>query len=49
VWRGTPEDGAPEATVLAVIFAVACVFFGIFPSPLFSLAAKAGGALIGLF
>jgi NADH-quinone oxidoreductase subunit N len=49
VWRGTPEDGAPEVTFVAVVFAAACVFFGIFPSPLFSLAAKAGRALTGLF
>jgi NADH-quinone oxidoreductase subunit N len=36
-------------TVVAVVFAAANVFFGIFPSPLFSFAAHAGRALVGLF
>ena len=48
-WRGTPGNPSPEATAVAVVFAAACVFFGIFPSPLFSLAAHAGRALGGLF
>jgi NADH-quinone oxidoreductase subunit N len=34
-----------EVTVVAVVFGVASVFFGIFPSPLFNLAAHAGRAL----
>jgi NADH-quinone oxidoreductase subunit N len=34
-----------ETTVVAVVFAAASVFFGIFPSPLFNLAAHAGRAL----
>ena len=33
----------------ASLFAAASVFFGIFPSPLFNLAAHAGRALTGLF
>jgi NADH-quinone oxidoreductase subunit N len=36
---------APEITAVAVLFAAATVFFGIFPSPLFDLAAHAGRAL----
>jgi NADH-quinone oxidoreductase subunit N len=36
---------APEITAVALLFAAACVFFGIFPSPLFDLAAHAGRAL----
>jgi hypothetical protein len=32
-----------------VLFAAASVFFGIFPSPLFQLAAHAGHALTGIF
>jgi hypothetical protein len=39
----------PEVTLVAVIFAGASVFFGIFPSPLFNLMAHAGHALSGLF
>jgi hypothetical protein len=42
--------GAPiEVTFVAVLFAAASVFFGIFPSPLFNLVAHAGNALGGLF
>ena len=36
---------APEVTAVAVLFGAACVVFGIFPSPLFNLAAHAGRAL----
>jgi hypothetical protein len=36
---------APEATAVAVLFAVACVLFGVFPSVLFDFAAHAGRAL----
>jgi len=39
----------PEVIGVAVLFAAAVVFFGIFPSPLFSLAAHAGHAISGLF
>ena len=38
-----------EVTFVAVLFAAASVFFGIFPSPLFQLAAHAGRALTGIF
>jgi NADH-quinone oxidoreductase subunit N len=37
-----------EVTFVAVGFAAACVVFGVFPSPLFDLAAHAGRALTGL-
>jgi NADH-quinone oxidoreductase subunit N len=39
----------PEVTFVAVLFAGASIFFGIFPSPLFNLMAHAGHALTGLF
>ncbi|MFZ0092151.1 MAG: NADH-quinone oxidoreductase subunit N [Solirubrobacteraceae bacterium] len=39
----------PEVTLVAVVFGAACIVFGIFPSPLFDLAAHAGRALGGLF
>jgi NADH-quinone oxidoreductase subunit N len=39
----------PEVTFVAVLFAAASIFFGIFPSPLFNLVAHAGHALTGLF
>jgi NADH-quinone oxidoreductase subunit N len=39
----------PEVTLVAVVFGAACVVFGIFPSPLFDLAAHAGQAIGGLF
>jgi NADH-quinone oxidoreductase subunit N len=38
-----------EVTFVAVLFAGASIFFGIFPSPLFRLAAHAGRALTGIF
>jgi NADH-quinone oxidoreductase subunit N len=38
-----------EVAFVAVLFAAASIFFGIFPSPLFNLAAHAGRALGGLF
>ena len=38
-----------EVTFIAVLFAAACVLFGIFPSPLFNLVAYAGRALFGMF
>ena len=43
--------GGPVAEVafVAVLFGAASIFFGIFPSPLFQLAAHAGRALTGLF
>ena len=39
----------PEVTLVAVVFGAACVVFGVFPSPLFNLAAHAGQAIGGLF
>jgi len=38
-----------EVTFVAVVFGAACIVFGVFPSPLFNLAAHAGRALTGLF
>ena len=38
-----------EVTVVAVVFAAASVFFGIFPGPLFTLVAHAGRSLVGIF
>jgi NADH-quinone oxidoreductase subunit N len=39
----------PELTLVAVVFAAATIFFGIFPSPLFHLASHAANALTDLF
>ncbi len=39
----------PEVAFVALVFSAASVFFGIFPSPLFNLAAHAGHAISGLF
>ncbi len=39
----------PEVVFVAVLFAAAAIFFGIFPSPLFQFAAHAGHAISGLF
>jgi NADH-quinone oxidoreductase subunit N len=39
----------PEVTLVAVVFGAACIVFGVFPSPLFNLAAHAGQAISGLF
>ncbi len=39
----------PELLLVAVVFAAATIFFGIFPSPLFHLASHAANALPGLF
>jgi hypothetical protein len=39
----------PEVTLVAIVFGAACVVFGVFPSPLFNLAAHAGRAIGGLF
>jgi len=38
-----------EVTFVAVLFAAASIFFGVFPSPLFHLVSHAGNALAGLF
>jgi hypothetical protein len=38
-----------EVVFVAVLFGAATIFFGIFPSPLFNLAAHAGAAFTGLF
>jgi NADH-quinone oxidoreductase subunit N len=54
---GAPGAGAraaasavpyPEVTFVAVLFGAACIVFGIFPSPVFDLAAHAGRAFMGL-
>jgi NADH-quinone oxidoreductase subunit N len=39
----------PEAAFVAILFGAASIFFGIFPSPLFHLAAHAGNAIAGIF
>jgi NADH-quinone oxidoreductase subunit N len=39
----------PEVVFVALLFAGATIFFGIFPSPLFDFAAHAGHAIAGLF
>ncbi len=50
---GTGAAGAkfryPEVVFVAVAFAAATIFFGIFPTPLFHLAEHAANALPGLF
>jgi NADH-quinone oxidoreductase subunit N len=40
--------GQWEVTAVAVVFAAATVFFGIFPAPLFDVARDAGAALVNL-
>jgi NADH-quinone oxidoreductase subunit N len=49
--RSSADRSVPvgEITFVAVLFAAASVFFGVFPSPLFTLVAHAGRALTGLF
>jgi NADH-quinone oxidoreductase subunit N len=49
--RSSADRAVPvgEITFVAVLFAAASVFFGVFPSPLFTLVAHAGRALTGLF
>ncbi|MEA2161027.1 MAG: NADH-quinone oxidoreductase subunit, partial [Solirubrobacteraceae bacterium] len=47
--RSDQSAPAPEAAFVATLFAAASVFFGIFPSPLFHLAAHAGHAIGGIF
>jgi hypothetical protein len=44
----TGSGPAPEAVFVAVLFSAASIFFGIFPSPLFNLAAHAGHAISGI-
>jgi NADH-quinone oxidoreductase subunit N len=48
-----PEPGRrwqfTEVTLVAILFAAASVFFGVFPSPLFDFVAHAGRALTGIF
>ena len=39
----------PELTFVAVFFAAAVIFFGIFPSPLFNLTSHAANAIAGIF
>jgi NADH-quinone oxidoreductase subunit N len=47
----TSGEAAPnsEVVLVGVLFGAACVFFGIFPSPLFHFAAHAGHAIAGIF
>lgn len=49
--RLTASRAAPfgEVTFVAVLFAAASVFFGVFPSPLLTLVAHAGRAFTGIF
>jgi NADH-quinone oxidoreductase subunit N len=49
--RLTPASAAPQAEIVlvATVFAAASVLFGIFPSPLFHLAAHAAHAVGGIF
>jgi NADH-quinone oxidoreductase subunit N len=49
VARASLSSRFPEVTLVAVVFGAACIVFGVFPSPLFDLAAHAGRALGGLF
>jgi NADH-quinone oxidoreductase subunit N len=46
---GGSDFAYPELLFVAVVFAAATIFFGIFPSPLFHLASHAANALPGLF
>jgi NADH-quinone oxidoreductase subunit N len=49
-WPGPAQSASqPEVVFVAVLFAAASIFFGIFPSPLFDFAAHAGHALSGIF
>jgi hypothetical protein len=50
VWPG-PSASVRDAEVVfvGVLFAAACIFFGIFPTPLFHLSAHAAHAITGLF
>jgi NADH-quinone oxidoreductase subunit N len=49
-WPSASESIAqPEVALVAVLFAAASVFFGIFPSPLFHFAAHAAHAIGGIF
>jgi NADH-quinone oxidoreductase subunit N len=45
VHRSSVAAAAPAVTAVAVLFAAASIVFGIFPQPLFNLAAHAGRAL----
>ena len=46
---GSVTVSQPEVLSVALLFAGATIFFGIFPSPLFDFAAHAGHAIAGLF
>ncbi len=49
-WPSSGEAAPqPEVVFVALLFAAASIFFGIFPSPLFRLAAHAGRAISGIF
>jgi hypothetical protein len=49
-WAGSAE-AVPygELALVALVFAAASIFFGVFPTPLFHLAAHAGAAIGGIF
>ncbi len=50
VWPVSAEAvPKPELVFVAVLFAAASIFFGIFPEPLFTLTAHAGHAISGIF
>ena len=49
VSTGAHAAPSPEVAFVGVVFAVACVLFGVMPSPMFHLASHAGAALAGLF
>jgi NADH-quinone oxidoreductase subunit N len=49
-WPGASSSVPyPEVVLVAVVFAILCIVFGIIPQPLFHLAAHAGNALAGIF
>jgi NADH-quinone oxidoreductase subunit N len=49
-WPGSAEAvPTPEIVFVAVLFAAASIFFGIFPEPLFQLTAHAGHGIGGIF
>jgi NADH-quinone oxidoreductase subunit N len=47
--EGPASPDQPEVVVVAVLFGAAIIFFGIFPSPLFTLVGHAGHAIGGIF
>jgi NADH-quinone oxidoreductase subunit N len=47
-WAALAKGAHLEVVFVAVVFAAASIVFGIFPSPLFNLAAHAGNAIAGI-